>query len=607
MTNNEQVNSETEQVLDNQVINDNVKTNISTSSYLDPTILEIKKYSIDELGQFSEEEIDKSFQNIEYSDIEMSFKEQDVVEGTVVAVSDKEVLIDIGFKSEGSISLLEFNEKPAIGDKVNVYIASFEDRKGNIVLSKEKADFQNRWKELRDSFDNNELITGDIIKRIKGGMIVELGVVQAFLPGSQLDIKPVTNFDEYIGKTSEFKIVKFNEFRQNVVVSRKAILADDLNEKRQEVLSTMEVGMVLEGVVKNITDFGAFIDLGGIDGLLHITDITWGRINHPSEKLSVADTVEVKVIDFDVEKVRVSLGMKQLHPEPWEKIEEKYPVSTTVTGKIVNMMNYGAFVEIEEGIEGLIHVSEMSWTKHIKHPSDIFQIGDSVDAKILSIDQNDKKISLGVKQLEENPWDQIESKYSIGSKHQGIVKNITKFGVFVELNDGIDGLVHVSDLSWTKHISHPKEFLRKNDKVDVLVLEVSKTDHKLSLGIKQLEDNPWENIKSKYSSGDSVDAKFVNLLDDRIIVNFENDIEGYVSTRNIDSNQLKKFSDLLVKDYILKLTIQEVDDNNQQIIALLKDDIEDLLSDSSVSNTNKTDVETISDSSMSDSSESEES
>ena len=413
MTNNEQVNSETEQVLDNQVINDNVKTNISTSSYLDPTILEIKKYSIDELGQFSEEEIDKSFQNIEYSDIEMSFKEQDVVEGTVVAVSDKEVLIDIGFKSEGSISLLEFNEKPAIGDKVNVYIASFEDRKGNIVLSKEKADFQNRWKELRDSFDNNELITGDIIKRIKGGMIVELGVVQAFLPGSQLDIKPVTNFDEYIGKTSEFKIVKFNEFRQNVVVSRKAILADDLNEKRQEVLSTMEVGMVLEGVVKNITDFGAFIDLGGIDGLLHITDITWGRINHPSEKLSVADTVEVKVIDFDVEKVRVSLGMKQLHPEPWEKIEEKYPVSTTVTGKIVNMMNYGAFVEIEEGIEGLIHVSEMSWTKHIKHPSDIFQIGDSVDAKILSIDQNDKKISLGVKQLEENPWDQIESKYSI--------------------------------------------------------------------------------------------------------------------------------------------------------------------------------------------------
>ena len=580
MTNNEHVNTDNETLSDsNEVIINEVSTNIS-QSYLDPKILDIKKYSRDDLGQFAEIEIDKSFEKIEYSDIEMSFKEHDVVEGTVVAVSDKEVLIDIGFKSEGSISLLEFSDKPIIGDKVNVFITSFEDRKGNIVLSKEKADFQNRWKELRDSFDNNELITGDIIKRIKGGMIVELGVVQAFLPGSQLDIKPVTNFDEYIGKTSEFKIVKFNEFRQNVVVSRKAILADDLNEKRQEVLSTMEVGMVLEGVVKNITDFGAFIDLGGIDGLLHITDITWGRINHPSEKLSVADTVEVKVIDFDIEKVRVSLGMKQLHPEPWEKIEEKYPVGTTISGKIVNMMNYGAFVEIEEGIEGLIHVSEMSWTKHIKHPSDVFQIGDQVDAKILSIDQSEKKISLGVKQLEENPWDQIESKYSIGSKHEGVVKNITKFGVFVELSDGIDGLVHVSDLSWTKHISHPKEFLRKNDSVEVLVLEVSKTDHKLSLGIKQLEDNPWENIKSTYSSGDSVDAKFVNLLDDRIIVNFDNNIEGYVNTKEINKADLKQFSTLLNEDYVLKLTIQEVDDNNQQIVALLKDDIKDLLPDS---------------------------
>ena len=584
MTNNEHVNTDNETLSDgNEVIINEVSTKIS-QSYLDPKILDIKKYSRDDLGQFTEIEIDKSFEKIEYSDIEMSFKEHDVVEGTVVAVSDKEVLIDIGFKSEGSISLLEFSDKPIIGDKVNVFITSFEDRKGNIVLSKEKADFQNRWKELRDSFDNNELITGDIIKRIKGGMIVELGVVQAFLPGSQLDIKPVTNFDEYIGKTSEFKIVKFNEFRQNVVVSRKAILADDLNEKRQELLSTMEVGMVLEGVVKNITDFGAFIDLGGIDGLLHITDITWGRINHPSEKLSVADTVEVKVIDFDIEKVRVSLGMKQLHPEPWEKIEDKYPVGTTISGKIVNMMNYGAFVEIEEGIEGLIHVSEMSWTKHIKHPSDVFQIGDQVDAKILSIDQSEKKISLGVKQLEENPWDQIESKYSIGSKHKGVVKNITKFGVFVELSDGIDGLVHVSDLSWTKHISHPKEFLRKNDSVEVLVLEVSKTDHKLSLGIKQLEDNPWENIKSTYSSGDSVDAKFVNLLDDRIIVNFDNNIEGYVNTKEINKADLKQFSTLLNEDYVLKLTIQEVDDNNQQIVALLKDDIKDLLPDSNQTN-----------------------
>ena len=572
--------------------NDNIINDIVSKSqkfsYLDSEVLSIKKYSKEDLGSFDEVDFDKDFEKIEYSDVDMSFKEQDVVEGTVVAISDKEVLIDIGFKSEGSINMLEFSEKPAIGDNVNVFITSFEDRKGNLILSKEKADFQNRWKELRECFDNNELITGDIIKRIKGGMIVELGVVQAFLPGSQLDIKPVTNFDEFIGKTSEFKIVKFNEFRQNVVVSRKAILADDLNEKRQEVLSTMEVGMVLEGVVKNITDFGAFIDLGGIDGLLHITDITWGRINHPSEKLQVADTVEVKVIDFDVEKVRVSLGMKQLHPEPWEQIQDKYPVNTIISGKVVNMMNYGAFIEIEEGIEGLIHVSEMSWTKHVKHPSDIFQIGDKVDAKILSIDQNDKKISLGVKQLETNPWDEIESKYIIGSKHSGIVKNLTKFGAFVEIEEGIDGLVHVSDLSWTKHVAHPKELLKKNDKVDVIVLEVSKTDHKLSLGIKQLDENPWEDIKSMFSSGDSIEANFIDFVDNKLNVTFEKKVPIYVNTNDIDRNLLNQYCSNLKADDIVNLIIQEVDVKNQQIITYLKNDINELLA--KFSNSSKEDV-----------------
>jgi len=436
---------------------------VEVADYLDPSILDIKVVSEADLDQYEKEEVVSDELHEKYADTFSDIREKEVVTGTVVGITDRDVLVDIGFKAEGIIHRTEFEELPEPGDEIEVFIHTFEDRRGNIILSKERADFQKRWTEIRNCFDNNELITGLITRRIKGGMIVDLGVVQAFLPGSQLDIKPVMDFDEFLGVESEFKIVKFNELRQNIVLSRKAILEDDMLEKRQAVLEDMEIGMELEGIVKNITDFGAFIDLGGIDGLLHITDITWGRINHPSDRLAIGEKVNVKVIDFDVEKVRVSLGMKQLHPEPWEGVIDKYPVDSIVEGKIVNMMNYGAFIELEEGVEGLIHISEMSWIRHIKHPSDMFKVGDKVEAKILNIDSEEKKISLGIKQLQDNPWDTIETKFAVGSDHEGIVRNLTQFGAFIELEEGIDGLVHISDMSWTKLVRHPKEIVQKGD------------------------------------------------------------------------------------------------------------------------------------------------
>ena len=542
MTNNEHVNTDNETVSDsNKVIINEVSTKIS-QSYLDPKILDIKKYSRDDLGQFTEIEIDKSFEKIEYSDIEMSFKEHDVVEGTVVAVSDKEVLIDIGFKSEGSISLLEFSDKPIIGDKVNVFITSFEDRKGNIVLSKEKADFQNRWKELRDSFDNNELITGDIIKRIKGGMIVELGVVQAFLPGSQLDIKPVTNFDEYIGKTSEFKIVKFNEFRQNIVVSRKAILSTENDEKRKELLENIKVGSVHSGLIKNITDFGAFIDLGGVDGLLHITDITWGRINHPTEKLNIGDTIDVKIIDFDEKTSRISLGTKQLTEDPWENATDRFDVGSVVEGKVVNLMNYGMFVEIQEGVEGLVHISEMSWTKHIKHPSDMFKMGDKIESKVLSINVDDKKISLGIKQLQDNPWNAIEDQYNVGDIHNCKIKNTVNNGVFLALDDNIEGFLHNSDISWTRKIKSISDFT-SSDTLDVKILEVSSKDKKIVLSHKHLSDDPWENIENHIQLNETYKGKVLFKLDKSIVCLFNDIFEGVAHITNDNHSLVKDIKD----------------------------------------------------------------
>ncbi|MAQ43883.1 MAG: 30S ribosomal protein S1 [Candidatus Marinimicrobia bacterium] len=522
--------------------------------YLSSDILEIRQVNEEDLIDTNVEE--KFILN---EDLVVNVRKNNIVNGNVVNVSDRDVFIDIGFKTEGIVPLSEFKNPPIIGKELEVVVEKFEDTKGNLLLSKEKADFIKRWNSIKEAHDNEETINGTIVRRIKGGMVVDLDVIQAFLPGSQIDIKPVTDFDEYLGKEFEFKIVKINELRKNVVLSRKELLATDLKEKRKKVIEEMEQGMVLEGIVKNITDFGAFIDLGGIDGLLHITDITWGRINHPSEKLEIGQSVQVKVIDFDLEKVRVSLGMKQLTDEPWKDVGMKYPIDSQVNGKVVNMMNYGLFIELEEGIEGLIHISEISWTKHIKHPSEVYNIGDEITAKVLSIEEQDRKISLGVKQLSSNPWDEIESNYKVGDVHKGIVKNLTQFGAFVNLNDSIDGLLHISDMSWTKMVKHPNDFLSIGDEIEVKILEVSSDDKKVSLGVKQLQENPWDTLSDFFTSGKNIKGKAINVTSKSVIFELEHDVEGVLNTTNKEA-----FS--IGNDY--DLTVQGIDMEAKKVIIM---------------------------------------
>ena len=536
-------------------------------NYLDKSIINIKQYEYDELDNIAESQ---SNDNSEIYESGLDKKEKDVVQGTIVRVTDRDVFVDIGFKSEGIISKSEFYSSPAVvGEKVDVFIISFEDRKGNLILSREKAEFMLKWDKLREQFENSEIITGKIVRRIKGGMIVDLDPVQGFLPGSQIDIKPITNFDEYVGMESDFKIVKFNELRQNIVLSRKEILANDLDDRRKEIMEKLKVGDILEGTVKNITDFGAFIDLGGIDGLLHITDITWGRINHPSEKLNIGETIQVKIIDYDPETVRVSLGLKQLQSEPWDGIEDKYPINSTVKGKVVNMMKYGAFVELEEGVEGLVHVSEMSWTRHIKHPTDLFKIGDTLEAKVLTVESDDKKISLGIKQLQDNPWDKIEEKYEVDSIHEGIVKNLTQYGAFVQLEEGVDGLVHISDMSWTEIVKHPKDVLNKGDKVKIKILDLSNKDHKLSLGIKQVSENPWENIGDLYQSGSKVKTKIIEISDKGAKLELKNGIEGIILFKSLSKDEKKEIKEVFIPEFELEATVQEVDEELKKVIFIV--------------------------------------
>ena len=552
-----EVSNEVEVKVDEQPIASDVA--MPSIDYLDKKILEMKTINFDELGDYQESRnIDESI----YDNTVLDIKQNRIVEGTVINITDKCIFVDIGFKSEGMIPKDEFSEMPNLNDTIKVYIKSFEDSKGNFILSKQKADFEIKWNEIREIFDNDGLIKGKIIKRIKGGMVVELGVVQGFLPGSQIEIYSVTDFDKYINMECDFKIVKFNEVRKNIVLSRKELLNDEMTEKRQEILNQMEVGMVLEGVVKNITEFGAFIDLGGIDGLLHITDITWGRINHPSEKINLGEKVEVKVIDFDVKNVKISLGMKQLQDDPWADIDKKYSVGSMVKGKVVNLMNYGLFLQLEEGIEGLIHISEMSWTKHIKHPSDIYAINDEVEASVISLDQDKKKIALGIKQLLENPWETIENKYPIGTTHSGTVKHFTQYGAFVELEEGIDGLLHISDISWTKLVKHPNEMFSLGDKIDVKILEVSSEERKLGVGTKQLEEDPL----SKYSSGDQVKAKLVKILDKGLMFEVDNSIEGLLSFNDLDEDTRENLKKGYSVDDEYDMTIKEINSSMKKMI-----------------------------------------
>ena len=533
----------------------------------------VKQISIDELIDDKEEDEVSEDEEKRYKSTLVNFNEKEIITGRIIGINEKDVLIDIGFKSEGIIDRNEFSENniPEVGEKIEVFLEKIEDESGKTILSKEKADFLTRWKELREIFENETIIKGKILRRIKGGMVVDLNGVQAFLPGSQIDVRPVKDFDQFIDKEMDLKVVKFNEFRKNVVVSHKAIIEESLAEQRDELFNKLEVGSVVDGRVKNITDFGVFIDLGGIDGLLHITDLSWGRINHPSELIGMDDTLSVKIIDFDQEKKRVSLGLKQLTPHPWENVPNQYPEGSKISGKVVSMTNYGAFVEIEPGIEGLIHVSEMSWTRHVKNPSEIFSLGDEVEAVVLSIDSEERKISLGSKQLQDDPWDVIEEKYIVGKDVKGKVINLTQFGAFIELEEGIDGLIHVSDLSWTKNIRHPKEFLEKGNEVEVRILEVSRESRRISLGLKQMEDDPWPEMSKVFESGKTVEGEIVHILDKGIILSLENEIEGIVPlSKKIKRNLKSKLSDYKVGQKI-NAVVMEVKPDDKKIILFVED------------------------------------
>ena len=502
-----------------------------TKNYLNPELFDdIRVVARSEMTEAIEPGVIDPELEKAYSGTLIDISEHQLINGRVVGMNERDVLIDIGFKSEGIIDRSEFDveELPAIGDQVEVYLEFIEDASGNTILSKEKADFMRRWRDLREAFENETVITGTIVRRIKGGLIVDLGIVQAFLPGSQIDIRPIQDFDVYLDKEIEIRIVKLNESRKNIVVSHKIILEESLKEQREALFKELKVGSILEGRVKNITDFGVFVDLGGIDGLLHITDLSWGRVNHPTEMLAMDDKITVKVIEYDEERKRVSLGLKQLTPHPWDDVEIKYPMGNVVKGKVVSLTNYGCFIELEPGIEGLIHVSEISWTKHIKNPSEQYSMGDKVEAKVLSIDADERKISLGVKQLTPDPWDEIEEKFKVGSVQKGKIQNLTQFGAFVELEKGIDGLIHVSDLSWTKIIKHPKEVVEKSQEVEVRILEVSRENRRISLGYRQVQDDPWPEIVEYYDAGKEVSGQIIRVLEKGIIIQLEMDVEGII-------------------------------------------------------------------------------
>jgi small subunit ribosomal protein S1 len=556
--------------------------------YLNPKLFEdIRTVDIKDLLSNTDESSVKDEVKDQYLGSISDISENQVLSGRVIGMNEKVILIDIGFKSEGLIDRSEFPEDaiPQIGDQIDVYLEYLEDRNGNLVLSKEKADFMRNWKEIREYYDTGEIFSCKIIKRIKGGMIVDINGLPGFLPGSQIDVRPIKDFDNFLDKDIEVRVVKLNEARKNIVVSHKVIIEDSLQEKREEFLSKIKVGQIIEGRVKNITDFGVFIDLGGIDGLLHITDLSWGRVNHPSEIVELDETISIKIIDYDESKQRVSLGLKQLMPHPWENVEDTYPIGSKVKGKIVSLTNYGAFVELEAGVEGLIHVSEMSWTRHIKNASEIYSIAEEVNAEVLSIDKDDRKISLGVKQLGPDPWDNIQERYIIGTLHKGKIINITQFGVFVELEDGIEGLIHVSDLSWTKIIRHPKEMVQKDEDIEVSIIEVSREKRKISLGLKQISEDPWPDLIKKYETGKEVTGEIIKILDKGIILQLDGDIEGIVPFGARSSKGRKeKLSKYNSGDKITGL-VMEVKPEDKKIVIYIDD-----LSDKNNSNS-KGDVE----------------
>ena len=504
--------------------------------------------------------------------------EGQIVHGTVLSVGDKDVLVDIGFKSEGIIHLSEFADPSEIkaGDRVEVYLEKLENSDGLVVLSKQRADFLRVWNKIKDAYDKQEVVDGRLVRRIKGGVVVDLFGVDAFLPGSQVALRRVPNLDDLIGQQLSFRVIKLNKRRRNIVVSRRVVLEEERAVKRGRLVKELEKGQVREGQVKNITDFGAFVDLGGIDGLLHITDMSWGRVSHPSEIVSIGDTIKVKVLEFDRDRERISLGLKQLTDYPWEKVAEKYPVNARLRGRVVSITDYGAFIELEKGVEGLIHVSEMSWTRHVRHPAKILTIGDVIDAVVLKVDQENEKISLGLKQVEPDPWLTLDDKYPVGSKFMGKVRNLTNFGAFVELEEGIDGLVHISDMSWTKRIRHPSEVVKKGDDVEVVVLNIDKEARRISLGLKQVKDDPWLELSENFQPGVDAKGRISRVLDRGVVVDLEDDLEGFVPISHLGFDNIASPGDLFAEGDDVPLKVISLDQQQRRIVLSLKDHLDTL-------------------------------
>jgi len=478
---------------------------------------------------------DKAAQKAAYEGTLNNVNDNEVVDGTVTAINDREVVVNIGYKSEGVIARSEFRYAPdlKVGDTVEVYIENQEDKKGQLVLSHKRARQARSWERVNAALENDEIVQGFVKCRTKGGMIVDVFGTEAFLPGSQIDVKPIRDYDTFVGKTMEFKIVKINQEFRNVVVSHKALIEAELEQQKKEIISKLEKGQILEGTVKNITNYGVFIDLGGVDGLIHITDLSWGRVSDPKEIVQLDQKLNVVIIDFDDEKKRIALGLKQLTPHPWDALDPNLKVGDKVHGKVVVMADYGAFIEIAPGVEGLIHVSEMSWSAHLHSAQEFMKVGDEVDAVILTLDREERKMSLGVKQLKEDPWEKIEEKYPVGSKHTTKVRNFTNFGVFVEVEEGVDGLIHISDLSWTKKVKHPSEFTKIGEPIEVQVLDIDKENRRLSLGHKQLEDNPWDKFEEQFTQDSIHEGKVIEVLDKGAVIALEGGVEGFATPKHL--------------------------------------------------------------------------
>ncbi len=502
--------------------------------------------------------------------------EKEIVKGYVVGFTEKEVVLNIGFKSDGLVARTEFRDLPdlKIGDEVEVLLETKEDALGQLILSRKKAVSERAWDNIMRAHENDEIVNGYVKSRTKGGLVVDVLGMDTFLPGSQIDTKPIKDYDVYVGQTMPFKVVKINNVFKNVVISHKVLIEEDIEAQKSDILSRLEKGQVLEGTVKNMTSFGVFIDLGGVDGLLHITDISWGRVNHPEDVLQLDQKINVVVVDFDDEKKRISLGLKQLQPHPWESLNTELIVGGKVTGKIVNIADYGAFLEIAPGVEGLIHVSEMSWSQHLRNPSDFMKIGDEMEAVILTLEKEERKMSLGIKQLKTDPWVDIAAKYPVGSKHKGIVRNMTNYGLFVELEEGVDGLVHVSDLSWTKKIKHPNEFVKKDQELDVLVLEVDNENHRLSLGHKQLDENPWDAFETLFALGSVHEGTILKVEEKSAIIALPYGVEGYAPTKQLYKEDKKTAKE----DEVLQFRVTEFNKENKRIVlshtAVWKNEVE---------------------------------